>query len=336
MKETMEIPLTRGQVAIVDADDFEWLSQYKWHAHWDEHMQGYYAACSKSVAKKLGTTRMHRAIMKAKPGEIVDHIDGDGINNSKSNLRIATIRENAKNRKVSSSNTTTVTGVYFDNKSKKWVVKIQVDKKLITVGYFYDFNDAVEARKKAEEKYYGEFARSKTAAKRNYVAPTEKRDKSPSLWYMFGYGEVYCVPLTQDKYSIIDICDYEYVKNLFWLFASPGYARTNTPDGDLLLHRAIMKAPSDKVVDHINGDRLDNRRCNLRLASAAENSWNNHTKRGSSPHKNIRKVNCRFEVSMKLYGTVTWIGSFPTLEEALEARNAAYREHRGEFARYED
>lgn len=335
MKETMEIPLTRGQVAIVDADDFEWLSQYKWHAHWDDHTQGYYASCSKSTAKNFGTTIMHRAIMKAKPGKMVDHIDGDGLNNSKSNLRSVTVKENSKNRGIFRSNTSGITGLSFNNKSRKWRVRIQVDKKLITVGYFYDFNAAVESRKKAEEKYYGEFARQITANKREYVEPKEKRDASPSLWHMFGYGEVYCVPLTKDRYSIIDVEDYEYVKKFRWLFASRAYARTNTPDGNLLLHRALLDAPCDKIVDHINGDGLDNRRCNLRLASAAENSWNNHVKVGNRQRKNIREVKGRWEVSMKMNGVETRFGSFPTLEEALEVRNAAYREHRGEFAKYD-
>lgn len=336
MTETMEIPLTRGQVAIIDVEDWHLIKDYKWSATWCHGKKGYYATTNIPDGKgKYKNTGMHRLILGAKKGEVVDHINGHGLNNTRDNLRIVTTRENNINKKLYSHNTSGIAGITLDKECNKWRVRINTEEKRITVGRFDNFQDAVYARKKAEEKYYGDLVRKTEPIEEKYVPPVQ-RDTTPVLWYLLGYGEVYAIPLTKGRYSIVDIEDYEKVANYTWWFSSPGYAKGHVGGSDVWLHRFIMNPADGLVVDHINGDKSDNRRCNLRCATQQQNTWNNHVKVGISPHKNIRKVNCHFEVSMRLYGAVTWIGSFPTLEEALEARNAAYREHREEFARYDD
>ena len=338
MKETMEIPLTRGQVAIVDADDFEWLSQLQWHAHWSHTSKHYYARTYTdeivSYGRKLES--MHRLIMKAKPWEIVDHINGNGLDNRKENLRIVTKRENSINSKTQSNNTSGVKGVAFDKSRNKWIVQIMIDKKSKNLGRFDNFEDAVQARKDAEKLYYGEFARSVDDPKIEFVK-SSRRDSTPSLWYMFGYGEVYVVPLLKDSYSIIDVCDYDLAATSSWSADKKNYVHGRFNGKLKKLHRVIMDAPDDKLVDHINGDRHDNRRCNLRIATHAQNSRN--TKRwgnSGSGHKGVYKT--KFEtyvVQMLVDSKLTYFGSFKTLEEALEVRNSAYREHHGDFARYD-
>jgi hypothetical protein len=85
------IPLTKNMFAMVDAEDFEELSKYKWHAH---HAGSTFYAARRAGGKTL---TMHRVIMKAPKGMVVDHIDGNGLNNCKSNLRICTHAQNIWN-----------------------------------------------------------------------------------------------------------------------------------------------------------------------------------------------------------------------------------------------
>ena len=93
---------------------------------------------------------------------VVDHIDGNPKNNHLSNLRFATMSENNRNRKTSILNKSGYKGAHFDNQAKRWRVVITVDNKRIHINYFDDFEDAKNARIKAEEKYFGEFKRKLT------------------------------------------------------------------------------------------------------------------------------------------------------------------------------
>jgi hypothetical protein len=334
-KETMEIPLTRGQVVIVDAEDFEWLSQYKWQARWDKCKKGYYAGTGRLILKSFNTTLMHRLIMGAKKGEIVDHIDGNGLNNRKSNLRIVTFTENAINHRIRSDNTSSVTGVRLRKDTNRWYAFISVNNKETFLGSFIKFEDAVEARRNAEKEHYGDFIRkSEHTAEVKIDAP--KRDSAPLLWYLLGYGEVYVVPLTQNQFSIIDKIDYDSVKNLVWHTTTQKYAATRMNGKVVLLHRLVSKPEKGLVVDHINGDRLDNRRCNLRNITQLQNTWNYKNESKITNIKNITRRNKRWIVRMYIDYKETWLGSFSTLEEALEIRNEAYKKYRGEFARYDD
>lgn len=340
MAETMDIPLTRGQVAIIDVEDWHLIKDYKWCAQWSPSKKGYYAVSTSSEKTKAGrnkTVWMHRIIMEATGKVVVDHIDGHGLNNTKDNLRIVGHRENAINRRLRSDSTSKVPGVSFDKESKKWKVHIVINRKQVTLGRFADYDEAVAVRKAAEDEHYGEFARRTEPVIEEYVAPPESRDTSPALWYMFGYGEVYCVPLTQDKFSIVDVCDFDKIKYYKWFFTTQGYAGTNINGTGVLLHRYLMNPKDGEQVDHINGDPIDNRLSNLRCVTPQQNTWNTRVKcTSSSGHKGVWKINGRWEVSMRIEGKKTYLGRFNTIEQALEIRNAAYKQHRGEFARYGD
>ena len=87
-----------------------------------------------------------------------DHIDRNALNNRKSNLRKATRQENARNRSLSTNNTSGCTGVYFNKSHNRWVAGIGYNNKHIRLGEFIDKADAIVARLKAEKEYYGEFA----------------------------------------------------------------------------------------------------------------------------------------------------------------------------------
>ena len=90
---------------------------------------------------------------------LIDHINGNTLDNRIENLRAATVHENGYNSKIASNNTSGSKGVVWSKKSNKWFVRVSHNKKRITVGYFEDLSDAQSAAQNAREKFNGEFAR---------------------------------------------------------------------------------------------------------------------------------------------------------------------------------
>jgi len=155
-----EIPLTQGKVAIVDPEDYEWLNQWKWYAH--AHGKRWYAERINWNKGKPFFIRMHRVIMNTPVGMETDHIDMDGLNNQRSNLRVCTRLDNIHNQKARKlSDRHPFKGVY--QKGGKWVVRIRVNRKEILVGSFKDKVEAAHAYDNAARKYHGEFARTNFA-----------------------------------------------------------------------------------------------------------------------------------------------------------------------------
>ena len=150
-----EIKLTQDKIALVDDEDFEYLNQFKWYA--GKSINTFYAC------RRLGKTeiRMHREIMKTQLenniGKLIDHKDGNGLNNQKNNLRTCTISENNKNRHTI-NNSSGYLGVSLSKRRKKWLAQIKNNKKVIYLGYFKDKKDAAKAYNEAAIKYHGEFA----------------------------------------------------------------------------------------------------------------------------------------------------------------------------------
>ena len=325
MAETMEIPLTRGQVAIIDVDDWHLIKDYKWYAYWNPSKKGYYALTS-IEGESIG---MHRLILGAKKGQMVDHIDGRGLNNARSNLRIVTAQQNMMNRRTSTNNTSGVPGVVFHKKANKWMASIYANGKSMYLGIFEKFEDAVDVRRKAEDKYYGEYAWRSENFKEEYVAPVP-RDTIVVLWYLLGYGEVYVVPLTRGKYSIIDIESYDKVAPYMWYSTPDEYVRGTVDKKQVALHRHLMNPKEGFVVDHINGDPSDNRISNLRCITQQQNIWNSRRNTNVAEYKNISKIGNRWQLRMSINGKETYLGLFKTVHEAIEAREVAYNLYRDE------
>ena len=155
------ILLTQNKIALVDDRDYEQLSQYKWYAK-NEGNTWYAVRGSKKLdgKGKQKLIRMHREIMNTQKGVMVDHRNGNGLDNRKENLRICTIQQNAYNRTRSQKNNKLgIKGVSWDKKLKKYKAGIKFNGKSIHLGYFNVLGDADSAYRKAEEKYFGEFAR---------------------------------------------------------------------------------------------------------------------------------------------------------------------------------
>lgn len=155
-----EIPLTQGKVALVDDEDFEELSKYKWHYEKIKVRQTGYAERNLPIRPgKRIKIRMHQVIMKTKKGQQVDHKDGDGLNNQKENLRLATSSENHMNRGKQNNNTSGFKGVSWYKASKTWQAQISVKGEHIHLGRYNTKEEAAEIYNKAAKEYHGEFVR---------------------------------------------------------------------------------------------------------------------------------------------------------------------------------
>jgi hypothetical protein len=155
------IQLNNGYQAVVDDADFQWLSAWKWYVKPGKN--GSFYAARKEYDKNdwhiTHTINMHRIILNAPLGMQVDHKDGNGLNNQRNNLRLATPSQNGANSRRSKRNTSGYKGVIWNKRNKRWQVRIMVERRMVSVGYFIDIEDAAIAYANAASKYFGEFAR---------------------------------------------------------------------------------------------------------------------------------------------------------------------------------
>ncbi len=153
-----EIELTQGKVALVDDSDFEWLSQWNWHARTD--CKTPYAQRFTRVPRKHHI-KMHRFIISAPIGMEVDHIDGNGLNNQRANLRLATRAQNAANRGKNIGNSTGYKGVFrYHAGQLRWSAQIGNSRgKTIYLGKFSTPEEAARAYDAAARERFGEFAK---------------------------------------------------------------------------------------------------------------------------------------------------------------------------------
>lgn len=153
------IPLSRGQCAIVDEADYHLVSDTKWHAHPNNKRgEGFYAVNGRGGAKPTirGRLYMHRVIAGALAHQFVDHIDGDGLNNRRENLRIVNRAQNNINR--ATPNSTGFRGVHTMPEGN-YRAAVCVDRKRIYSGRFASAEDAARAYDALAIVHHGDFAR---------------------------------------------------------------------------------------------------------------------------------------------------------------------------------
>lgn len=155
-----EIELTQGKYALVDDADYAELSKHKWTLiRGDHHRAPDYAVRSVKIDGKPKAILMHRQIMGF-PNCGIDHIDGNGLNNCRENLRTATQQQNNFNRRIYKNNQSGYKGVYMNTGKRKWRAVIRFDKKSIHLGYYFTKEDAAIAYDDAAREYFGEFAKT--------------------------------------------------------------------------------------------------------------------------------------------------------------------------------
>lgn len=130
------IPLTRGCEAIVDDDDFEELSKYKWYAHTVGKPYTVYACRTTKINGKKKTYWMHRVINKTPDHLLTDHINRNGLDNRKCNLRSVTHQENMVNSTIHKKSTSKHRGVSWHSIAKCWRSAISVNNKNVYLGLF--------------------------------------------------------------------------------------------------------------------------------------------------------------------------------------------------------
>lgn len=149
------IELTQGKVAIVDDCDYERLvAMGSWYFH-----LGYAVRKERLPNGKGHNVRMHRSILDAQDGIHVDHINGDKLDNRRSNLRLCTHVENLRNQRVHRDSRSGIKGANWRRDRRKWQAKIMVDCRTIHLGYYSNPADASAAYDAAAIEHFGEFAR---------------------------------------------------------------------------------------------------------------------------------------------------------------------------------
>lgn len=136
----------KNEKFLFDLEDYDKIKNYCWFID----KSGY--------VMTVDGIMMHILIMNPQEHKWVDHIKHNKFDNRKTQLRLVTCTQNAINRKKQSNNTSGITGVYWNKNMQKWYAEIKFDKKRVFLGYYANFEDAVKARKEAEEKYFGEYS----------------------------------------------------------------------------------------------------------------------------------------------------------------------------------
>ena len=146
------IPLVQGGFAVVDAEDYERLRKYKWYLCQEGNV--FYAFRYTSGAQ----IRMHREIMNAPNGVMVDHIDRNGLYNRKSNLRLCSRRENSYNRRGNSRGSSQYKGVFWHKASGKWMARITYNGNNNYLGLYVNERDAARAYDEKAKELFGDYA----------------------------------------------------------------------------------------------------------------------------------------------------------------------------------
>jgi len=148
---TRTIPLSQGEVAVVDASDFEMLSHWTWNLT-DDGYASAYNGMSRSYV------RMHRLLMIPGPGLDVHHINHNPLDNRRSNLRACAHQDNQRSQAIRRTSASGFKGVGWHSRDRAWRAYITVDYKQVSLGYFRDKEAAARAYDTKARELFGEFA----------------------------------------------------------------------------------------------------------------------------------------------------------------------------------
>ncbi len=159
MRDLSTYPVSFPRGVIVDETDLPKIARYK---NWFITKRG---CVSANHYERLGVghykkrqVKLHRLIMDFPEGKVVDHINGNQLDNRRMNLRVCTPKDNSRNCGLSKNNTSGINGVRWNTEKKKWVARIKHEYKTIFLGYFEDLEDAASCRYAASVTLFGEYA----------------------------------------------------------------------------------------------------------------------------------------------------------------------------------
>lgn len=147
------IDLTQGKVALIDDEDYEYLSQWKWYYH----KSGYAVRTDYSTGQQR-SVKMHRLVNDTPIGYDTDHKNRNKLDNRKSNLRTATRSQNSSNYGVQAHNTSGHKGVRWHKVSNRWQSRISYQGVTITLGLYREYEDACNVYDNADIQLRGQFA----------------------------------------------------------------------------------------------------------------------------------------------------------------------------------
>lgn len=174
--------------------------------------------------------------------------------------------------------------------------------------------------------------------RKNLIGEISKgRAKSNTFEHKNAHSEIIILKGDIRHAVLFDKVDFDLIKNHYWFIDHSGYVRSTD---DYLLHRLLMNTPKGMHTDHINRDKLDNRKSNLRICTASQNMMNGTSSRvrhgaTRTMYKGVSKQsNCKsYRAALQIKGKQIYIGSFKTQEEAAKAYDTKAKELFGEFAR---
>lgn len=158
-----EIPLTLGQMVIIDVDNWQRFSAYKWQAHWHLRAKTYYVTRRDNTLPGRPTVWMHREVLglgrslKDDPRH-GDHINHDGLDCRRESLRVASIYENAANKRMRRDNASGFKGVYFHHANRKWIAQVTKGNNQMYLGTYETPEEAHYAYQAAALKLHKQFA----------------------------------------------------------------------------------------------------------------------------------------------------------------------------------
>lgn len=329
----------------IDAEDRWLVENFKWRKRSDGYVIRSVYLGWIDGGYRYKRIYLHRIIVKAGSGEIVDHINGDPLDNRRCNLRVVTQHINMQNssRRLHARNTSGYRGVFWDKRKQKWMARAKLSGHQYFIGYY----DTVEQAGNAAHEWrllhmpgYGaDVDPDAIAHYRSLVRPQNERKRkklAPSLCpcgcgrpvrnpnrARFAHGGRPARPHGVLPPSCkIDVCDKHLLIGHAWHLTSNGYVASRISNKIVLLHRLIMQAPQNLVVDHINGDRLDNRRSNLRLTTHKLNSQNvGLSSQNTSGYRGITwdAHRGKWAAQARLGARTVHIGRFDAIEDAVEA-----------------
>lgn len=150
-----KIPLTRGKFALVDSDDYEKVTQYTWRCT----VYGYAVAYMGGGRKAPKYQPMHRFLLDAPRGVQVDHINGNPLDNRRSNIRLCTAAQNSQNTRKRKGTSSRFKGVYWHKAASKWMAYINVGGRRIYLGLYLSETAAALAYDEAAKKHFKSFAK---------------------------------------------------------------------------------------------------------------------------------------------------------------------------------